>query len=83
MTLYAGQKKSHRCIEQAFGLCGRKRGGDDLREQHWNMYVINCETDRQSRFDAWDKCSGLGHWDDPGGRDGEGGGRGVQDGEHM
>ena len=28
-------------------------------------------------------CSGLVHWDDPEGRDGEGGGRGVQDGEHM
>ena len=28
-------------------------------------------------------CSELAHWDDPEGRDGEGGGRGVQDGEHM
>ena len=28
-------------------------------------------------------CSGLVHWDDPGGWDGEGGGRGVLDGEHM
>ena len=28
-------------------------------------------------------CSGLEHWDDPEGRDREGGGRGVQDGEHM
>ena len=28
-------------------------------------------------------CSGLVHWDDPEGRYGEGGGRGVQDGEHM
>ena len=28
-------------------------------------------------------CSGLLHWDDPEGWDGEGGGRGVQDGEHM
>ena len=28
-------------------------------------------------------CSGLVHWDDPEGRDGEGGGRGVQDGEHL
>ena len=27
--------------------------------------------------------SGLVHWDDPEGCDGEGGGRGVQDGEHM
>ena len=28
-------------------------------------------------------CSGLVHWDDPEGRDGEGFGKGVQDGEHM
>ena len=28
-------------------------------------------------------CSGLMHWDDPEGWDGERGGRGVQDGEHM
>ena len=28
-------------------------------------------------------CSGLVHWDDPEGRDGEGGGMGVQDGEDM
>ena len=28
-------------------------------------------------------CSGLVHWNDPEGWDGEGGGRGVQDGEHV
>ena len=28
-------------------------------------------------------CSGLVHWDDPEGWDGEGGGRGFLDGEHM
>ena len=28
-------------------------------------------------------CSGLVHWDDPDGWDGEGSGRGVQDGEHV
>ena len=28
-------------------------------------------------------CSGLVHWDDPEGRDGEGGGREIQDGEHV
>ena len=28
-------------------------------------------------------CSGLVHWDDPEGSYGEGGGREVQDGEHM
>ena len=28
-------------------------------------------------------CLGLVHWDDPEGWDGEEGGRGLQDGEHM
>ena len=28
-------------------------------------------------------CSGLVHWDDPEGWDGDGGGRGFQDGEQM
>ena len=28
-------------------------------------------------------CSGLVHWDDPEGWEGEGGGRGVQEGEHV
>ena len=36
---------------------------------------------RQSRFDT--ECSGLVHWDDPEGWYGNGGGRGVQDGEHV
>ena len=29
------------------------------------------------------RCSGLVHWDDPEGWDGKGGGREVQDGEHV
>ena len=41
------------------------------------------ETDHQPRLDAWDKCLGLVHWDDPEGWDGEEGGRGVHGGEHM
>ena len=32
-TLYAKQKKRHRCIEQPFGLCGRRRGWDVSREK--------------------------------------------------
>ena len=52
ITLYARQKKRHRCSEQTFGLYGRRQGWDDLREQHRNMYIIKCETDRQSRLDA-------------------------------
>ena len=34
MTLYAKQKKGHRCAEQTFGLCGRRLGWDVSREQH-------------------------------------------------
>ena len=83
ITLYAKQKKRHRCREQTLGLGGRRRGWDDLREQHQNMYIIKCETDRQSRLDARDKCSGLVHWEDPEGWDGEGSGREVQEWEHM
>ena len=45
------------------------------------MYIIIC--DHQSRFDAWDQVLRLVHWDDLEGWDGEGGGRRVQDGEHM
>ena len=32
ITLYVRQQKGHICIEQSFGLCGRGRGWDDLRE---------------------------------------------------
>ena len=55
-TLYARQKKRHRCTEQTLGLYGRRRGWDVLREQHWNKYTIKGETDHQPRRDAWDKC---------------------------
>ena len=47
------------------------------------MYNIICEMNRQSRFDVGYSMLGLMHWDDPEGWYGEGGGRGVQDGEHM
>ena len=52
ITLYAKQKKRHRYAEQSFGLCGRRRGWDDLREHHRNMYIIYSETDHQPRLDA-------------------------------
>ena len=59
--------------------------GEDgmFREQHWNKFTIKGETDHQPRLNAWDKCSGLVHLEDPEGWDGEGGGRGDRDGEHM
>ena len=83
MTLYAKQKKRHRCTEQTFGLFGRRREWDVSREQHRNMYTIYSETDHQPRLDARDKRSGLVHWEDPEGSGGEGGGGGHRDGEYM
>ena len=47
------------------------------------MYVIICETDRQPGSMHETRCSGLVHWDDPDGWDGEGGEREGQDGEHT
>ena len=60
ITLYARQKKRHRCIEQTFGLYGRRRGWDDMREQHWNMYIIKCETDHQSQVGCIRQVLGAG-----------------------
>ena len=41
ISLYAKQKKRHRCTQQTFGLGGRRQGWDVSREQHvyylgWN-----------------------------------------------
>ena len=33
-VLYARQQERHRCKEESVGLCGRRRGWDDLRELH-------------------------------------------------
>ena len=47
------------------------------------MYMIWGETDPQPRLDAWDKRSGLVHWEVLEGSVGKGGGKGDRDGEHM
>ena len=83
ITLYTRQQKRHWCIEQSFGLCGRRRGWDDLGEWHWNMYTIIYETSHQSRFDAWYWMLGAGALGWPrgmiwGGRREEGSGWGTR-----
>ena len=60
ITLYAKQKKRHRCREQTFGLCGRRQGWDVLREQHRNIYIIKGETDHQPRFGCMKQVLGPG-----------------------
>ena len=47
------------------------------------MYIIICEIDRQSRFDAWDKVLKAGALGWLWGIDGEGSEKEGQDGEHM
>ena len=82
-TLYARQQKRHRCIEQSFGLCGRRIGGL-IWENGIETCIISYVKQMASLGSMQDTRSlGLVHWDDPEGWDGEGGGRGVQDGEHM
>ena len=77
------QQKRHWCIEQSFGLCGRGRGW-----MIWENGIETCIisymkqiTSPGSMHDTG--CLGLVHWDDLEGWYGEGGGRTVQDGEHM
>ena len=48
-----------------------------------SMYIVYSEADHQPRLDAWDKCLGLVHWEDPEGLGREGGGKEDRDGEHM
>ena len=83
ITLYARQQKRHRCKEQSFGLCGRGRGWDI-----WENGIETCKLSYVKQITSpglmhETGCSGLVHWNYPVGWDGEGGGRGVQDGEHM
>ena len=47
------------------------------------MYITIYEIDCSPGLMHETGCSGLVHWDNPEGWDGEGGGRGVQDGGHR
>ena len=76
-TLYARQQKRHRCIEQSLGFCG---GG-----MIWENSIKTCIVSYKKRITSPGLMQdtgylGLVHWDDPEGWYGEGGGRGVQDG---
>ena len=49
--LPTGQQRRHRRKEQTFALGGR-RGWDDLREQHGNIYITICKIDNQCEVNA-------------------------------
>ena len=82
ITLYVIQQKRHRCIEQSWTL-GEGEGG-----MIWENDIETCILSYVKQIASpgsmqYTGCSGLVHWDDPEGWDGEGAGRGFQDGEHM
>ena len=81
MTLYARQQKRHRCIEQSFGLAGEGEGGMENGTETCKTSYVKRIASPGLMHDTG--CLGLVHWDDPEGWDGEGGGRWVQDGEHV
>ena len=83
ITLYVRQQKRHRCIEQSLDSVGEGEGG-----VIWENGIETCIISYKKRIVSPGLmhdtgCSGLVHWDDPEGWDGEGGGRGIQDGEHV
>ena len=81
ITLYARQQKRHRCLEQSFGLCWEWAM---IWENGIETCIISYNKQITSPGSMQDTgCLGLVHWDDPEGWYGEGGGRGVQDWEHM
>ena len=72
-TLYERQQKIHRYIEQSFALCGR--WGRMIWENGIKTCIISYKKRIASPGSMHDTGrSGLVHWDDPEGWDGEGGG---------
>ena len=81
-TLYVRWQKRHRGIERSFDSVGEGRGM--ILENGIETYIISYKKQIASPGLMQDTgCLGLVHWDDPEGWYGEGGGRGVQDWEHM
>ena len=83
MTLYARQRKRHRCKEQSFGLCGRGEGG-----MIWENSIETCIFPYVKQITNPISIHETGHskpvhGNNSEGWDGEGGGREGQDGEHM
>ena len=83
ITLYARQQNRHRCIEQSLDSVGEGKGGMIWENGIETFKLSDVKRIASPGLMHDTGCSGLVHWDDPEGWDGEGGGKGVQDGEHM
>ena len=83
ITLYARWQKRHRCIEQSLDSVGEGEGGMIWENgiETCILSYVKCIARPGSMHDTG--CSGLMHWDDSEGCYGKGGGRGVQDREHL
>ena len=82
IILYVRQQERHRYIEQSLDSVGEGEG-DDLGNGI-ETCIISYKKRIASPGSMQDTGSlGLVHWDDPEGWYGDGGGRGVQNGEHV
>ena len=79
ITLYARQQKRHRLLDSV----GEGEGGM-IWENGIETCILSCKKRITSPGSTHDTgCLRLVHWDDPEGWYGEGGWRGVQDGEYV
>ena len=84
ITLYSRQQKKHRCILNSL----LDSVGDGEGRMIWENGIETCNLSYVKRIASpvsmhGTGCSRLVYWDDPEEWDGEGGGRGFQDAEHM
>ena len=47
MNLFAGKRWRLRPREETCGYCGGRRGRDEKKQQHWNIYIAICKIDSQ------------------------------------
>ena len=78
-----GSKRDTDVLNSLLDSAGEGEGG-----MVWENGIETCKLSYVKRITSPGSmhdtgCSGLVHWDDPEGWDGEGGEMGVQDGEHM
>ena len=54
--------------EQTYGHSGGRRGGNELREEHWNIHITKCEIDSRWGFAVWHRelnvvlCNNVAAW---------------------
>ena len=83
ITLYARQQKRHNSIERSFLESVGEAECAMIWENNIETCILYVKQIASQGLMHETGCSGLVHWDDLEGWNGEGGGRGVQDGEHM